>query len=60
MFLPSTNLLLKVVMISVSAEEHGVDLGPLMELFQLVIDNPSYKPHHKNPCTKIHNAAVNI
>lgn len=33
-----------IEMISVSAQEHGVDLGPLTELFQLVTDNPSYKP----------------
>ncbi|KAL4074292.1 hypothetical protein J3A83DRAFT_4234939 [Scleroderma citrinum] len=33
-----------IEMISVSAQEHGVDLGPLTELFQLVVDNPSYHP----------------
>lgn len=33
-----------IEMISVSAKEHGVDLGPLTQLFQLVINNPSYKP----------------
>jgi hypothetical protein len=31
-------------LITTSAQEHGVDLGPLTSLFQLVIDNPSFHP----------------
>ncbi|KAG1812612.1 uncharacterized protein BJ212DRAFT_460083 [Suillus subaureus] len=31
-------------LITTSAQEHNVDLGPLTSLFQLVIDNPSFHP----------------
>ncbi|KAH7926942.1 hypothetical protein BV22DRAFT_1007914 [Leucogyrophana mollusca] len=33
-----------IQLISISAQEHNVDLGPLTELFQLVLSNPSYHP----------------
>ncbi|KAF8840051.1 hypothetical protein BDN67DRAFT_1054007 [Paxillus ammoniavirescens] len=33
-----------IELISVSAQEHNVDLGPLTELFQMVIDNPNFHP----------------
>ncbi|KAI6169518.1 hypothetical protein EDD17DRAFT_1748665 [Pisolithus thermaeus] len=33
-----------IELISVSAKENEVDLGPLSALFQLVIDNPDYHP----------------
>ncbi|KAH7915074.1 hypothetical protein BJ138DRAFT_1122997 [Hygrophoropsis aurantiaca] len=33
-----------IQLISISAQEHGVDLGPLTELFQLVISNPDFHP----------------
>jgi hypothetical protein len=31
-------------LITTSAQEHNVDLGPLTGLFELVIDNPSFHP----------------
>lgn len=31
-------------LITTSAQEHNVDLGPLTSLFQLVVDNPSFHP----------------
>jgi hypothetical protein len=33
-----------IALITTSAQEHGVDLGPLTSLFQLFIDNPSFHP----------------
>ncbi|KAG1742190.1 hypothetical protein EDB19DRAFT_1702736 [Suillus lakei] len=33
-----------IQLITTSAQEHNVDLGPLTSLFQLVIDNPSFHP----------------
>ncbi|KAF9245017.1 hypothetical protein BU15DRAFT_85819 [Melanogaster broomeanus] len=33
-----------IQLISISAQEHNVDLGPLTDLFQLVIDNPNFHP----------------
>lgn len=31
-------------LITISAQEHNVDLGPLTQLFQLVVDNPNFHP----------------
>lgn len=33
-----------IELIAISAQEHNVDLGPLLQLFQLVIDNPNFHP----------------
>jgi hypothetical protein len=33
-----------IELISISAQEHNVDLGPLTQLFQLVIDSPNFHP----------------
>ncbi|KAF9222628.1 hypothetical protein BS17DRAFT_802839 [Gyrodon lividus] len=33
-----------IQLISISAQEHNVNLGPLTELFQMVIDNPNFHP----------------
>lgn len=33
-----------IELIATSAQEHNVDLGPLTQLFQLVIDDPSFHP----------------
>ncbi|KAG2740739.1 hypothetical protein P692DRAFT_20880728 [Suillus brevipes Sb2] len=33
-----------IALITTSAQEHGVDLGPLTSLFQPVTDNPSFHP----------------
>ncbi|KAG1785555.1 uncharacterized protein HD556DRAFT_110398 [Suillus plorans] len=38
------NPLTIIGLITTSAEEHNVNLGPLTSLFQLVIDNPSFHP----------------
>ncbi|KAF8557967.1 hypothetical protein OG21DRAFT_1504634 [Imleria badia] len=33
-----------IELITISAQEHNVDLGPLTQLFQLVVDNPDFHP----------------
>lgn len=33
-----------IELIAISAQEHNVNLGPLTQLFQLVIDNPNFHP----------------
>ncbi|KIJ67573.1 hypothetical protein HYDPIDRAFT_180379 [Hydnomerulius pinastri MD-312] len=33
-----------IQLISISAQEHNVNLGPLTELFQLIVDNPNFHP----------------
>lgn len=33
-----------IELIAVSAQQHNVDLGPLAQLFQLVLDNPNFHP----------------
>ena len=33
-----------IELITISAQEHNVDLGPLTQLFQLVINNPNFHP----------------
>ena len=33
-----------IELISISAQEHNVDLGPLTQLFRLVIDDPNFHP----------------
>ncbi|KAG1896026.1 uncharacterized protein F5891DRAFT_1165745 [Suillus fuscotomentosus] len=40
------DLLTIIGLITTSAQEHSVDLGPLTSLFQLVIDNPSHLYDH--------------
>jgi hypothetical protein len=42
-----------IELISISAQEHNVDLGPLTELFQMVIDNPDFHPPVCSECLSI-------
>lgn len=44
-----------IELISISAQEHNVDLGPLTQLFQLVIDNPNFHPPVRtSSCSLVH------
>ncbi|KAG8213768.1 hypothetical protein J3R82DRAFT_10478 [Butyriboletus roseoflavus] len=36
--------LMIIELITISAQEHNVDIGPLTQLFQLIIDNPNFHP----------------
>lgn len=44
-----------IELIATSAQEHNVDLGPLIQLFQLVIDNPNFHPSVRiSSCSLVH------